>query len=59
MSEIIVTGTGAHFMSSDKESKDKVNINDYHFNSFFSFWRTVSLLGLTAHKPKPTFWMII
>lgn len=37
MSEIIVTGMGVHFMSSDKDSKDKVNINDYHFNYFFSF----------------------
>lgn len=43
MSEIIVTGMGARFMSSDKDSKDKVNISDYHFNYFFSFWRTVSL----------------
>lgn len=34
MSEIIVTGMGAHFMSSDKDSKDKANINDYRSNSF-------------------------
>lgn len=59
MSEIIVKGMSEHFMSSDKDSKDKVNINDYHFKSFFSFWCTISLLGLTAHKLKPTFWMII
>lgn len=37
MSEIAITGMGEHFMLSDKDSKDKVNINDYHFNSFFLF----------------------
>lgn len=47
------------YVPSDKDSKDKVNINDYNFDYFFSFWCTVSLLGLTAHKLKPTFWMII
>lgn len=50
---------GAHYVPSDIDSEDEVNINDYNFDYFFSFWRTVSLLGLTAHKLKPTFWMII
>lgn len=59
MSEIVVIGMSAHYVPSDKDSKDEVNINDYNFDYFFSFWRTVSLLALTAHKLKPTFWMII
>lgn len=50
---------GAHYVPSDKGSDDEVNINYYNFDYVFSFWRTVSLLGLTAHKLKPTFWMII
>lgn len=59
MSEIIVTGMGAHFMLNDKDSKDKVNINGYCSNSFFLLWHTEPPLGLTANKTNPTFWMII
>lgn len=37
MGKIILTGMGAHYVPSDKDSDDEVNINDYNFGYVFSF----------------------